>query len=123
MNADPVSAVSLAHLRLSVTDLAKAIAFFAAIGARTDGRQDAFADVELGDRPRLQLKQSAENVIGASALQFDFKVADIDAAWQNYEAKGLKPSEIIRRRPGHDSFNLAGPDACEVQINSGFNRA
>ena len=116
------SAIALAHLRLSVTDLAGAIDFFEAMGAVTDVRQDKFAVVELGDRTRLQLTQSATEVRAGANLQFDFRVEDIDAAWQDYDAKGLNPAEIIRRNPGHDSFLLSGPDACEVKINSGFKR-
>ena len=117
------SAIALAHLRLSVTDLSEAIAFFEAIGARADVRRENFTVVELHDRTRLQLTQSEEKVPAGNTLQFDFKVEDIDAAWQEYDAKGLNPAEIIRRNPGHDSFILGGPDACEVKINSGFKRS
>ena len=120
MNTDPNSAIALAHLRLSVTDLSGAIAFFEAIGARPDVERGNFAVVELRDRTRLQLIESEENVPTGKTLQFDFRVEDIDAAWQAYDARGLNPTEIARRNPGHDSFVLAGPDGCEVKINSGF---
>ena len=122
MTGGPQSAIALAHLRLPVSDVAQAVSFFEAIGARADVRQESFAVVELRDRTRLQLRQSAEPVAGAP-LQFDFKVGDIDAAWRDYDAKGLNPGEITRRRPGHDSFVVTGPDAWEVQINSAFNPA
>ena len=123
MNANSDSAVALAHLRLSVTDLSDAVEFFEAIGACADTRRENFVVVELRDHTRLQLTQSNESVRAGNPLQFDFKVADIEAAWQAYEAKGLNPSEIIRRKPGHDSFVLVGPDAYEVKVNSGFNGA
>ena len=122
MNADPNAAVALAHLRLSVSELSDAVTFFEAIGARADTRRENFVVVELSDRTRLQLTQSEESVPAGNFLQFDFKVEDIDAAWRDYQAKGLNPSEITRRAPGHDSFVLVGPDACEVKVNSGFNR-
>ena len=123
MSTDPKSAVILAHLRLSVSDLAGAVNFFEAIGGKRDTQREGFTVVELRDNTRLQLLQSPEPITTASALQFDFKVDDIDAAWQAYDARGLNPSEIARRNPGHDSFVLSGPDGCEVKINSGFNRA
>ncbi len=123
MTIQPESAIALAHLRLSVSDLSQAVSFFEAIGARPDTRRDGFAVVELRDRTRLQLRQSADGAAAGGTLQFDFKVEDIDAAWRDYDAKGLNPGEITRRRPGHDSFLLEGPDSCAVQINSGFNRA
>ncbi len=122
MNTVSKSAIGLAHLRLSVTDLSDAVAFFEAIGARADTHRENFTVVELRDHTRLQLTQSKEAVATGSFLQFDFKVDDIDAAWRNYHAKGLNPSEIVRRTPGHDSFVLVGPDAYEVKVNSGFNR-
>ena len=121
MNDDSPSAVALAHLRLSVTDLPGAVGFFEAIGARADTRRENFVVVEMRDRTRLQLTQSEEAVPAGNFLQFDFKVADIDAAWRDYQEKGLNPSEIVRRKPGHDSFVLVGPDAYEVKVNSGFN--
>ena len=123
MSTDPKSAVILAHLRLSVSDLAGAVDFFEAIGGKRDTQREGFTVVELRDNTRLQLLQSPEPITTASALQFDFKVDDIDAAWQAYDARGLNPSDIARRNPGHDSFVLSGPDGCEVKINSGFNRA
>ncbi len=123
MDTDLKSAITLAHLRLPVTDLSKAIAFFEAIGARADVRRENFVVVELRDRTRLQLTQAEENIPAGNTLQFDFKVEDIDAAWREYDAKGLNPAEIIRRDPGHDSFILSGPDACKVKINSGFKRS
>jgi len=123
MNDISNAAVALAHLRLSVSDLSDAVAFFKAIGARADTRRENFTVVELRDRTRLQLTQSKEAVPTGNFLQFDFKVDDIDAAWRDYQTKGLNPSEITRRAPGHDSFILVGPDACEVKVNSGFNRA
>jgi predicted enzyme related to lactoylglutathione lyase len=122
MNANSKSAVALAHLRLSVTHLSEAVEFFEAIGARADTQREDFVVVELRDRTRLQLTQSEEAVPAGNSLQFDFKVEDIDAAWRDYQAEGLNPSEIIRRNPGHDSFVLVGPDACEVKVNSGFKR-
>ena len=122
MAAESESAVALAHLRISVTDVASAVSFFEALGAETDINRDGFAVVELKDRTRLQLRHAAAPVASRSDLQFDFKVADIDAAWADYQAKGLNPGAITRRRPGHDWFLLSGPDSCEVQINSGYNR-
>ena len=123
MTTDPKSAVILAHLRLSVSDLAGAVDFFEAIGGERDTQREGFTVVELRDHTRLQLTQSKEPLPAPSPLQFDFKVEDIDAAWQAYESRGLHPSDIARRNPGHDSFVLSGPDGCEVKINSGFNRA
>lgn len=122
MATDQKASVILAHLRLSVSDLAGAVDFFEAIGGERDTQREGFTVVELRDHTRLQLTQSPEPAAAASALQFDFKVEDIDAAWQDYVVKGLKPSKIARRNPGHDSFVLSGPDGCEIKINSGFNR-
>jgi len=122
MTSEQKSAVSLGHLRLPVTDLEGAVSFFEAMGARQDVEREGFAVVEFGDRTRLQLTRAERGVPAGVPLQFDFRVEDIDAVWREYDAKGLKPSEITRRNPGHDSFVLSGPDACEIKINSGFKR-
>lgn len=123
MTTDQKASVILAHLRLSVSDLSSAVSFFEALGGKRDTQREGFTVVELRDNTRLQLTQAEGTVTGNSPLQFDFKVDDIDAAWQDYSAKGLAPSDIARRNPGHDSFLLTGPDGCEVKINSGFNRS
>ena len=86
MNDNSKSAVALAHLRLSVTHLSEAVEFFEAIGARANTQRENFVVVELRDRTRLQLTQSKEAIPAGNSLQFDFKVADIDAAWQDYQA-------------------------------------
>lgn len=120
MNSDQKSGAVLAHLRLPVSDLTKAISFFEVIGAREDVRRGNFAVVEFRDRTRLQLTQSDDDIPAMTPLQFDFKVDDIDAAWGNYDAQGLKPGDIKRQTPGHDSFIVTGPDSWEVKINSGY---
>jgi predicted enzyme related to lactoylglutathione lyase len=122
MDRQSDAAISLAHLRLPVSDLGAAIDFFEAMGGGADVRQDNFAVVALGDNTRIQLTASDTKLAGPSALQFDFKVDDIDAAWAAYTAKGLSASEIQRRVPGHDSFIVIGPDGAEVKINGAYKR-
>ena len=122
MDTPSKSSVALAHLRLSVTNLSEAVEFFEAIGARADTRREGFTVVELRDRTRLQLTQTNAKISSENFLQFDFKVDNIDEARQDFCDKGLNPSQIVRRNPGHDSFTLIGPHLCEVKINSGLNR-
>jgi len=117
------SAVTLAHLRLPVSDLSKAINFFESLGGIQDVDRNGFAVVELVDHTRVQLTQTSEIKLMDNYLQFDFKVEDIDVAWDEYQAKGMTPSDITRKRPGHDFFILSGPDGCEVKINSRFVRS
>lgn len=123
MNKDTGAAISLAHLRMSVSDLGLAIEFFEVLGGAVDVRQDKFAVVALGDKTRIQLTASDTKPARPNALQFDFKVEDIDAAWAAYTAKGLNASEIRRRTPGHDSFVVIAPDGAEVKINGAYKRA
>jgi len=123
MKNDSNLAVALAHLRLPVTDLSKAIKFFEALGGIQDVDRDGFAVVELVDHTRVQLTETSRIKLMDNYLQFDFKVEDIDVAWDNCQDKGMVPSDIIRNRPGHDFFILSGPDGCEVKINSRFVRS
>ena len=122
MNTGSESGAVLAHLRLTVSDLSESVSFFEVIGAREDVRRDKFAVVEFRDRTRLQLTQLEQEFPAINPLQFDFKVEDIDATWRDYIAKGLTPGDIKRQTPGHDSFIVTGPDACEVKINSGYKK-
>jgi len=117
------SAVTLAHLRLPVRDLSKAIEFFESLGGRQDVDRHGFAVVELVDNTRVQLTQTSKTKLIDNYLQFDFKVDDIDVAWDECQIKGMAPSDITRKRPGHDFFLLSGPDGCEVKINSKFVRS
>ena len=123
MNKVTGAGISLAHLRMSVSDLAVAIEFFEAMGGAADVRQDKFAVVALNDNTRIQLTASDTKPAQPSVLQFDFKVEDIDAAWAAYTAKELNPGEIQRRVPGHDSFIVIAPDGAEVKINGAYKRA
>lgn len=116
------SGAALGHLRLPVSNLAAAVKFFEALGGKQDVDRIGFAVVELLDQTRIQLTQVSKKKVTNNYLQFDFKVEDIDAAWDDYKSKGLSPSKIVRNRPGHDSFVVNGPDNSEVKINSGFNR-
>ena len=123
MASQPPLSLSLGHLRLSVTDLSGAIAFFEALGARQDVDRDNFAVMEFSDKTRLQLTGGASNIATDAPLQFDFRVKDIDSAWQECADNGLKPAPIARQTPGHDSFIVNGPDGYEIKINSGYKRA
>ncbi len=122
MTTETRSSITLGHLRLPVSDLEGAIGFFEAIGGRRDTRREGFAVVELRERTRIQLFQSDRSLPPGAGLQFDFRVEDIDAAWNDYRAKGLQPTDIARRTPGHDSFLLSGPGGIEIRINSSFKR-
>jgi len=123
MKTNTQTAAILAHLRLPVKNLSAAIKFFEALGGTQDVDRPGFAVVELTDRTRVQLTETSETQLIGNYLQFDFKVENIDDAWQDYRTKGLIPSDIVRNRPGHDFFLLSGPDNCEVRINSNFNRS
>ena len=120
MTTDSENGISLAHLRLPVSGVADSIGFFEALGAKPDIRQDNFAVVALRDGTRLQLVQAEGAPRTDQALQFDFVVADIDAAWADCQAKGLAPTEIARSRI-HDSFVVVSPDGYRVKVNSRFN--
>ncbi|MEC7490793.1 MAG: VOC family protein [Pseudomonadota bacterium] len=120
MNKEITSPIILGHLRLPVSNISEAIEFFTVLGGQMDVEREGFAVLELRDGTRLQVIQTDDPNSVGSPLQYDFKVDDIDSAWQNCDAKKLHPSEIQRRNPGHDSFVLNGPDGCEVKINAGY---
>ena len=123
MNSNPTSAAVLAHLQIPVSNIANAVKFFESIGGKQDVNRVGFSVIELLDGTRIQITEVSETAPKENHLQFDFKVADIKIAWQEYSSRGLQPSKIVHNRPGHDYFLLRGPDGYEVKINSPYNRS
>jgi len=115
--ADRRPPVAVGHVFFAATDVAAAGSWFAAAGLRPIADGDGYAVLELRGGTHLVVTERARKPRKGTAAPFDLMVDDIDAARRDYVARGLKPSPI-RRGNIHDSFRVAGPDGCEVTINS-----
>ena len=110
---------NLGHLRLGVEDVAAARNFLELLGMRVFRDLESRAIMELKDGTHLVLHEADSEIPAGTALQFDLVIDDLDAAWADYHAKGLNPSQITRGR-AHDSFTIPGPNPYRVTVNSPF---
>lgn len=109
--------VAIGHVRLGVTAVGAAARWLERVGLRPIVTRDELAVLELRGGTHVVVRPAAQPPAPGAAAPFDLMVDDIDAAQRDYAARGLKPSPI-RRGNIHDSFRVAGPDGCEVTINS-----
>jgi hypothetical protein len=75
------------------------------------------AVLELRGGTHLVLLPAREPVAPGARAPFDLMVDDLDAAWANYTALGLGPSQI-RDGEIHRSFDLVAPSGHLVTVNS-----
>lgn len=109
--------VAVGHVRLPVRDVGAAARWLETVGLRTIVARDELAVLELRGGTHVVLRQADELPAPGTTAPFDLMVDDIDAAYRDYAAKGLSPSEIRRGRI-HDSFDLPGPDGWSFIVNS-----
>lgn len=119
MAANSGPAPALGHLRLDVRDVGAAKQFLESIGLIVFREHDHGTIMELKDGTHLALHASDADIPDGTPAQFDVVVDDLDAAWSDYDSKGLSPSEISRGE-AHDSFTVPGPAPYTVTVNSPF---
>jgi hypothetical protein len=113
--------VAVGHVRLPATDVAAAERWLQSVGLRPIVANADFAVLELRGGTHVVVRQAEQPPVSGAVAPFDLMVDDIDAARNDYAAKGLRPSEISRGRI-HDSFHLAGPDGYDFTVNSSHAR-
>jgi catechol 2,3-dioxygenase-like lactoylglutathione lyase family enzyme len=114
---DERPAVWVGHVALGATDLAASRAFFEALGMRLIEAHERVVVLELRGGTHLVLLPAREPVAAGARAPFDLMVEDLDAAWANYTALGLAPSEI-RDGAIHRSFDVVAPSGHLVTVNS-----
>jgi catechol 2,3-dioxygenase-like lactoylglutathione lyase family enzyme len=110
--------VCVGHVFLTVPDVEKTGAFFAALGMRQLECKPEFALYELRGGTHLLLFPGEVAAQGTPA-SFDLMVDDLEAAHARCAAAGLAPGAIERdRTPHHQSFTLAAPSGHVVLVQS-----
>jgi hypothetical protein len=109
--------VAVGHVRLPATDVATAERWLQSVGLRPIFADDDLAVLELRGGTHVVVRKAERPPTTGSAAPFDLMVDDIEAARHDYEAKGLRPSDIARGRI-HDSFHLTGPDGYDFTVTS-----
>ena len=77
--SDPRPDSAIGHVRLSVSNVAEATAFFVKLGIRTLVAQDDFSVLEL--RGGMHLVLRTWDAPETSPVEFDIMVDDLDAAY------------------------------------------
>ena len=109
--------VAIGHVSLRVTDIPQATQYFVTLGLRLIHQVQSIAVLELRGGTHLVLRPSAEPIAPGAKAPFDLMVDDIAGARGEYEAAGLKPSEIESGMI-HRWFTLVGPDGYELTVTS-----
>jgi catechol 2,3-dioxygenase-like lactoylglutathione lyase family enzyme len=107
--------VWIGHTVLSVTNVGESADFWRDIGMREVERNDDVAVLELRGGTHLLLLPGTPP--RDTDAPFDLMVEDLEATRAEWEARGLDPSPIERRRH-HASFSLRDPNGYRVTVNS-----
>jgi len=109
--------VAIGHASLRVTDIPHATQYFVTLGLRLIHQAQSIAVLELRGGTHLVLRPSAEPIAPGAKAPFDLMVDDLTGARREYEAAGLKPSEIETGMV-HRWFTLVGTDGYELTVTS-----
>ena len=109
--------VAIGHVRLLVTDIAKATDYFVTLGLRYIHQTETMAVLELRGGTHLVLRPAQEPIAPGTKAPFDLMVDDTVAARQHYADIGMNPSEV-ETGVVHRWFTIAGPDGYEITVTS-----
>ena len=105
---------SLSAVTLAVTDMARSVAFYEALGFERlyGGPESGFTSYRVGDSYlNLQLAESVPDTIWGRAIWY---VDDVDAFYANAVTSGLQPSFEPRDAPWRERyFHIVDPDGHE----------
>jgi catechol 2,3-dioxygenase-like lactoylglutathione lyase family enzyme len=109
--------VWIGHAVLRVTDLERSADFWREIGLREVARDANVAVLELRGGTHLVLVPGSEPPEPGEEAPFDLMVEDLETTHEQWQARGLAPSNIEHGRI-HSAFSVRDPDGYEVTINS-----
>lgn len=104
-------AVSIGHVVLRVSDVARAAAFYGSLGLRPVVERESMAILELRGGTHLLLFKARGKSKRGSIRSFDFMVDDADAFHDELAARGV-PTGPVRtdRLSAHRMFEFTDPD-------------
>ncbi len=109
--------LAIGHVQLRVTDIAGAAEYFRKIGMRDIETTDDVAVLELRGGTHLLLLQAEGTIEPGTSAPFDLMVDDLESIRIEWEAKGMRPSDI-KHGSIHDTFQITGPDGYEFTVYS-----
>ncbi|HKA52582.1 MAG TPA: VOC family protein [Candidatus Binatia bacterium] len=109
--------VAIGHVSLRIRDIPQATQYFVTLGLRLIHQAQSLAVLEVRGGTHLVLRPTTEPIAPGTKAPFDLMVDDLSGARREYEAAGLKPSEIETGMV-HRWFTLVGPDGYELTVTS-----
>jgi catechol 2,3-dioxygenase-like lactoylglutathione lyase family enzyme len=111
--------VSVGHVVLKVTDVARAAQFYKSLGLRAVVAREGIAILELRGGTHLLLFKAKRRPRSGAVRSFDFMVDDADAFHDELTARGVGTSPVRDDRlSGHRLFEMTDPDGHVLTILS-----
>jgi len=111
--------VSVGHVILRVSDVARAAEFYKSLGIRAVVERDEIAILELRGGTHLLLFKAKGKPRRRMVRSFDFMVDDADVFHDDVAARGLVTSPVRDDRlSGHRMFELTDPDGHVLTVLS-----
>lgn len=116
---DPRPALAIGHVSLRVSDVARAAAFYEALGLRPVMKSPGLAICELRGGTHLMLFRARGTPRKGPVRSFDFMVDDVEALRAQLAAAGLAPADLRDdARAGHRYFEVSDPDGHVLTVFS-----
>jgi len=116
---DPRPALAIGHVSLRVSDVARAAAFYEALGLRPVMKSPGLAICELRGGTHLMLFRARGTPRKGPVRSFDFMVDDVEAFRAHLAAAGLEPADLRDdARGGHRYFEVSDPDGHALTVFS-----
>ena len=116
---DSRPALAIGHVSLRVSDVARAAAFYEALGLRPVMTSPGLAICELRGGTHLMLFRARGKPRKGPVRSVDFMVDDVDAFRAQLTAAGLAPGDLRDdKRSGHRYFEVSDPDGHALTVFS-----
>jgi catechol 2,3-dioxygenase-like lactoylglutathione lyase family enzyme len=103
--------VAIGHVSLRVSDVARAAAFYQALGLRPVMESPGLAIFELRGGTHLLLFRARVKPRKGPVRSFDFMIDDVEAFRARLATAGLAPNDLRDdTRGGHRYFEVSDPD-------------
>jgi catechol 2,3-dioxygenase-like lactoylglutathione lyase family enzyme len=112
-------AVSIGHVVLRVSDVARSAAFYASLGLRPVVEREGLAILELRGGTHLLLFRAKGKARRGVIHSFDFMVDDADAFHDELVARGVATGTVrTDRLSSHRMFEVTDPDGHQLTVLS-----
>ena len=119
MHSDDRPPIAIGHVTLRVADVARACAFYAALGLRSVWEQPSMAILELRGGTHLMLFKAKRAPRAGTVRSFDFMVGEVESLRARLAESGVETTELASDQlSGHRWFQARDPDGHLLNIYS-----